>query len=134
MLTGLVRFEGKTDGSVSFSFPSPEEITVQVTNASPREAVWVKMSYYPGWTAYLGDQTLNIFSAGPNMMLCFPERGGDYTVRLVFGRTLEIRVGEIISIVSAVTVCLLASYDFLRVRARKKRMTLQESILERRRL
>jgi hypothetical protein len=100
---GIVRFEQK----------SPEEIVVHVKDGSLRDALWLKMSYYPGWTAQIEDQShtqLRIFTAGPNMMLVFPRKSGDYAVKFYFGKTLDVMVGEVISVVSLVTLLALTLY------------------------
>ena len=82
------------------------------------------MSYYPGWTAQIKDYTdtqLRIFTAGPNMMLVFPERSGDYAVSFYFDKTMDVKLGELISIVSCITVLALTFYSATTRRLRKDR-------------
>ena len=56
LLTNILHFmspakRGRSRCSIQFAYPEPERILVHVEGASPREAIWVKMSYYPGWSA-----------------------------------------------------------------------------------
>ena len=100
-------------GIVRFELKSPEEIVVYVRDGSLRDALWLKMSYYPGWTAQIEDDSrsqLRIFTAGPNMMLVFPRKSGDYAVKFYFGKTLDVQLGELVSIVSLVTLLALTLY------------------------
>jgi len=93
------------EANVSFEYERPEEIKISVTQASIDDAIWVKISYYPGWIAYMmDDQTakLPIFLAGPNMMLVFPKRTGDFEIRFSFTKTINVQIGEIVSIASAI--------------------------------
>lgn len=84
------------------------------------------MSYYPGWTAQIEDEyrtQLRIFSAGPNMMLIFPKRSGDYAVRFYFGKTLDVQLGELISIVSLITLLALTLYTAATQRSKEERLS-----------
>jgi len=104
LLRQTVSAETKSSKStVRFEQPRPEDIIVHVRNGSSEDALWVKMSYYPGWTTRMEDdpQTLlKIFRAGPNMMLVFPKRSGDYSVRFYFDKTTDVKVGEFVSLMS----------------------------------
>jgi len=128
MIRNVTVVQGETYASVSFDYPMPDEFVVNVKNATSSEAVWVKMSYYPGWTAYLDEERLKVFLAGPNMMLFFPDRDGDYTVRLAFEKTFDIQIGEIVSVTSAITLCLLVIYYGLKNRRLRRRTVLQERL------
>ena len=48
-----------TWSSAHFEYTCPEEIVVYVRNASIEDAIWVKMSYYQGWTAWIEDEEYN---------------------------------------------------------------------------
>ncbi|UCD92696.1 MAG: hypothetical protein JSV43_01910, partial [Methanobacteriota archaeon] len=59
LLVNMLRFAASTESeapadlwaNARVTFPNLDEISVEVRNASFEDAVWVKMSYYPGWTA-----------------------------------------------------------------------------------
>ena len=111
---GIVRFEQK----------GLEEMVVYVEDGSLRDALWLKMSYYPGWTAQIKDHSdnqLRIFMAGPNMMLVFPESSGDYAVGFHFDKTMDVKLGELISIVSCITLLAFTFYSAATRRLRKDR-------------
>ncbi|MFB0522910.1 MAG: hypothetical protein ACETV1_04005, partial [Candidatus Bathyarchaeia archaeon] len=100
-------------GAAIFEQKCLEEIVAYVRDASPRDALWLKMSYYPGWTAQIegeGQAMLRIFTAGPNMMLVFPMRSGDYTVRFYFDKTTDVKVGELVSSLTMVALLIAAFY------------------------
>jgi hypothetical protein len=44
------------------------------------------------------------------MMLVFPRKSGDYAVKFYFGKTLDVMVGELISVISLVTLLALTLY------------------------
>lgn len=114
--------------SVSFEFPNAEEILVDVRNATSGNALWVKMSYYPGWTAYIGEESLTLFLAGPDMMMVLPDLSGDYTVKFRFEKTFEVRIGEAISVISLVALCIIIMYNLVKTRRGKKRLVKQEAL------
>jgi len=78
---------------------STDEYEITLSSLSPDDAVWFKMTYYPGWEAIIKDvgKKVKIFTAGPNMMLIFPEREGPLRVIFRFGKTIDVILGEIIS-------------------------------------
>jgi len=129
LLINLLRQAESTEdadqkGVVRFEQRRLEEMVVHVEDGSLRDALWLKMSYYPGWTAQIKDNSgnqLRIFTAGPNMMLVFPERSGDYAVSFHFDKTLDVKMGELISIVSCTTLLALTFYSFASRRLRKDR-------------
>lgn len=106
LLVNMLRFASSTESEkkedLTFNlqpkFPNLDEIQIEVKNITAEDAVWVKMSYYPGWSARIDDKnpaSLRIFQAGPNMMMVFPKRSGDYTLRFRFEKTMDVQVGEI---------------------------------------
>jgi hypothetical protein len=48
-------------------------VTVNVMDAQKDDAVWLKISNYPGWIASSSGQQLKIFEAGPGFMLVSPQ-------------------------------------------------------------
>ncbi|MCD6537180.1 hypothetical protein J7L18_01005 [Candidatus Bathyarchaeota archaeon] len=63
---------------------STDEYEIRLSGLSPGDAVWFKMTYYPGWEAIIKDvgKKVRIFSAGPNMMLILP--GREVPLRIIF--------------------------------------------------
>jgi len=128
-LANLLRYAASTEAEGSkcishFEQPTPEEIIVHVGNGSSEDALWVKMSYYPGWTTQIeGDsQTLlKIFRAGPNMMLVFPKRSGDHTVRFYFEKTTDVKVGEFVSLMSILMFPIAAFYKATDLRRKRQK-------------
>jgi len=61
---------------VNLTMISTDEYEIALSSLSPDDAVWFKMTYYPGWEAMIKDvgKKVRIFSAGPNMMLIFSGR------------------------------------------------------------
>jgi len=78
---------------------STDEYEIALSSLSPEDAVWFKMTYYPGWEAIIEDvgEKVRIFPAGPNMMLIFPGRKGPLRIIFRFGKTIDVILGEIIS-------------------------------------
>jgi uncharacterized membrane protein len=108
-LTNMIRFISRPSDAeatifITYEQPSAEEIEVHVKNASPEDAIWVKVSYYPGWEASVNGKNSEIFLAGPNMMLVFPELNGDYTLTLRYGKTLAVTIGEIAAILGIIAL------------------------------
>jgi len=62
------------------------------------------MSYYPGWEASANGKAFDIFLAGPNMMLVFPELNGDYTLTLRYSKTMAVTIGEIAAIIGIIAL------------------------------
>jgi len=118
----------KSHASASFEFPNAEEITVHVRNATYGEALWVKMSYYPGWAAYIGEKSLDVFLAGPNMMMVLPGLNGDYSVRFRFEKTFDVQIGEAVSIISVIALLIVITYDLVKAWRRKRRVAKQEAL------
>ena len=82
------------------------------------------MSHYPGWAAWVEDESpiqLTVFRAGPNMMLVFPKRSGDCVVRLYFDKTLDVKLGEFVSLVGVIALPALAFYKAASHRFRSKK-------------
>jgi hypothetical protein len=106
MINFVAEVSGENSAKISVEYPEPEKIVVHVEDASPEEAIWVKMSCFSGWTAEINDPKtgLRIFKAGPNMMLVFPNQNGSYDITFYFGKTLEVRVGEAVSLVSITAI------------------------------
>jgi len=116
LLNLLRQAKSRTNASrspVHFEQTRPEETIVHISNGSVGDAIWVKMGYYPGWTTQIVDEAgreLRIHRAGPNMMLVFPGRGGDYTVRFHFDETLDVRVSEYVSLLSMILLTIITIY------------------------
>lgn len=83
----------------TFELPEPERIDVHVSGASANDALWVKMSYYPGWRAYVNGHEQQVFLAGPNMMLILPGLEGDYAVTFIFGESWAEILGRVLTVV-----------------------------------
>ena len=121
LLTNILHFmspakQGKSRCSVQFESPDPESIVVHVEGASPREAIWVKMSYYPGWSAeIIGERRtqLRIFRAGPGMMLVFPRHEGSYDIAFYYGKTWDVMVGEAVSLTAILAILGFFIYRFI---------------------
>ncbi|HDN01604.1 MAG TPA: hypothetical protein ENF42_01375 [Candidatus Bathyarchaeota archaeon] len=93
---------------ISFKILSFEEIEINVERGDPKGAVWVKTTLHPGWKAYVNGEigNLEIFYAGPKMMLVFPGRGGNYTIHFIFVDTEETQMGKIVT-ANTLVFCLL---------------------------
>ena len=100
---------------VTVDYPEPEKIIVHVEDSSSEEVIWVKMTYFSGWTAEINDQksNLKIFTTGPDMMLVFPDQLGNYDITFCFGKTLDVIVGETISSVSIMAIIVFFSYRLI---------------------
>ena len=118
----------KSHASASFEFPNADEIIVYVRNATYGNALWVKMSYYPGWAAYIGEKSLDMFLAGPNMMMVLPGLNGDYSVRFRFEKTFDVQIGEAVSIISVIALLVVITYDLVKAWRRKRRVAKQEAL------
>ena len=80
---------------------STDEYEVDLSGLSVNDAVWFKMTYYPGWEAIIKDtgERLKIFLAGPHTMLVFPQRRSTLKIIFKFGKTPDVIIGEYISII-----------------------------------
>ncbi|RLG41962.1 MAG: hypothetical protein DRO05_02505 [Thermoproteota archaeon] len=102
--------------SIRFEYPLSEELTIYVSGADESDSLFVKISYYRGWSAYLDGRKLKIFEAGPGMMLIFPKASGDFKVEVRFEKTDDVVLGEGITAISALLLVLLAVYVKIRRR------------------
>ena len=118
----------KSNASVTFEFPNVDEMVINVYNAKSEDVVWVKMSYYPGWIAYLNEEELPIFLGGPNMMMVSPRVEGDYTVRFKFEKTFDVQIGEYITIISLSIICIIVVYILVKDWRRKKKLDKQKPL------
>ena len=79
-----------------------DSISVDVKGASENTGIWVKMSYHTSWEASVSSgvatKALQVFKAGPDMMLVFPGADGDYKLVLNYGKTMALQTGEIAAI------------------------------------
>ncbi|MCD6089157.1 hypothetical protein J7K07_05520 [Candidatus Bathyarchaeota archaeon] len=80
---------------------STDEYEVDLSGLSADDAVWFKMTYYPGWEAIVKNtgERLKIFLAGPHTMLVFPQRSSTLKIIFKFGKTLDVIIGEYASII-----------------------------------
>jgi len=119
-MISAVSKEGYVSGaSLSIEYSLPEELIVYVRGAELSDALFVKISYYRGWSAYLNGRALRIFEAGPGMMLIFPDASGDFTVEVRFEKTGDVVLGERISVISAMVFLSAAMYiEFRRKRVK----------------
>ena len=80
---------------------STDEYEVNLPRLSTNDAVWFKMTYYPGWEAIIKDtnEKLKIFLAGPHTMLVFPGKSSSLKIIFRFGKTLSDIIGECVSII-----------------------------------
>jgi len=85
-----------------FAIVSTEEVIVNLKKPSRDDGVWFKMTYYPGWEAIVekNGEYLKIFLAGPRGMLVFPKKDSSSKIIFYFGKTLEVWLGELISMIS----------------------------------
>ncbi|MFZ7138729.1 MAG: 6-pyruvoyl-tetrahydropterin synthase-related protein [archaeon] len=121
LLSEMVNFvakesSGESTAQIAVEYPEPEKIIVHVENAVPEEGIWVKMSYFPGWTAEIKDEqsSINVFKAGPDMMMVFPNQNGSYTLTFYFGKTWDVIVGEAVSLVSIIAIAVFFVYKLFR--------------------
>jgi len=111
-LANMIRYVSNVEpysspSSVTFQTPNADTVIAQVRSASLGDAIWLKMSNYPGWKASVDNKNLKIFSAGPNMIMVFPEKEGDYTVTFTFGKTSTTQIGEYITIGGIILIIVL---------------------------
>ena len=73
----LIDLSKTEDGDINFSaeidfhVESTSRTRIIFQNISYGDAIWVKMSHYKGWKAYIDREQLPIFLAGPDTMLVF---------------------------------------------------------------
>ncbi len=109
----------KSGASLSFDYLMPEKLIIHVNEAEPSDALFVKISYYKGWSAYLGGRKLEIFKAGPGMMLISPENSGSFDVEVKFEKMDYIVLSEGLTIVSMIVSLPAAIYvEFRRRRVK----------------
>jgi hypothetical protein len=103
---------GQSVAQSGIEYPELERITVHVTDASSEEGIWVKMTYFQGWSVKVDDEksSLRVFRAGPDMMLVFPDRAGSYSLMFYFEKTLDVTVGEVVSLISIIAISLFFVY------------------------
>jgi len=107
-----------TPAKVNFNFESTDRINISIQNFSYGNALWVKMSYYEGWRAYIDNRQTPIFLAGPDMMLIFPDKG-EGTVIFQFEKTILEQLSEYVSIMGIVSIPL--TLLFKRILERRKK-------------
>ncbi len=106
----------RSSAQVTYKSANPDIIEVYVSNASNKNGVWVKMSYYDGWKAYLNGKELKILLAGPNTMMVFPAQKGNYKLIFKFEKTIYRVLGEAVSLFSLISLFLICTYKTLRER------------------
>jgi len=120
MIRAVSSSGARTKGSLNFEYLAPEELLIHVRGADPEDGIFVKISYYKGWSAYLNGKSLKVFKAGPDMMLIFPEASGDFDVEVKFEKTDYVILSEGLTVASIIISLLTAIYiDF-----RRKRVTI----------
>jgi len=99
-LTSHVPSQGKEIRGGNLKVISTDEYEVSLSHLSINDAVWFKMTYYPGWEAIIEDtnEKLRIFLAGPHTMLVFPQKTSSLRITFRYGKTLSDIIGECISI------------------------------------
>ncbi|MFZ7138906.1 MAG: DUF6541 family protein [archaeon] len=121
LLSEMVNFvakesSGESTAQITVEYPEPEKIIVHIENASSDEGIWVKNTYFPDWTAEIKDEesNLNVFKAGPDMMMVFPDQNGNYTLTFYFGKTWDVVVAETVSLVSITAIAIFFAYKLFR--------------------
>ena len=101
LLLNTIKYVLKNTSQANLNFPSfslgSSDVTVNMADAQKDEALWLKISYYPGWTASSNGQQLRIFEAGPGFMLVFPKIQGNGTIYFSFTTTGYAMFGQILS-------------------------------------
>ncbi len=110
----------KSSATLNFDYLMPERLTIHVNGAEADDALFVKISYYKGWSAYLGDKRLKIFKAGPGMMLIFPETSGSFDIEVRFEKLGYVALSEGLTIMSLIISLPAAIYiEFRRRRVKE---------------
>jgi hypothetical protein len=92
---------------VSYVQPSPDELSISVSNGSPDTAILVKITYDPSWEARLEDGgTISLQQIGPDFMGAYPQKSGDYRLDLHFNRSTGQSLGCFITITTLLVVVL----------------------------
>ena len=92
---------------VSYVQPSPDELSISVSNGSPDTAILVKITYDPSWEARLEDgATISLQQIGPDFMVAYPQKSGDYRLDLHFNRSTGQSLSCFITITTLLVVVL----------------------------
>jgi len=94
----------------------PDHYDIAVSNATTTTAILVKMTYDQDFSAKIGNNDIKIVPFGPDFMLLYPQKEGDYHIELSYGVSKTMMIGLAISILSIISLVI---YFF----ARKTRAT-----------
>jgi hypothetical protein len=83
---------------------NPEFYKISVKNASVNSAVIIKMTHDKDFRAFLEGNGIEIYSIGPDFMIIYPEKSGDYVIDLEYTTTKVLVYGGIVSVVSMILV------------------------------
>jgi len=81
-----------------------ERVITNVKNATVETGIWVKVSYDSRWVARVNGEELRIAKAGPGTMLVFPMCNGDYTLELVYGKSILEQIGEAATLTGLIAI------------------------------
>ncbi|MDW8048704.1 MAG: 6-pyruvoyl-tetrahydropterin synthase-related protein [Nitrososphaerota archaeon] len=107
MLSQILRYVSSSPKNerAKFTFTlENERVTVNVKDATNETGIWVKISYDPRWTASMNGVGCKIIKAGPGTMLIFPMKSGDYTIELIYGKSLLEQIGETATVIGLLMI------------------------------
>ena len=107
MLAQMIRYASSSpktgEAKITFDLET-ERVTISVKDATAETGIWIKISYNPRWTANINGEACKIIKAGPGMMLIFPMQIGNYTVELVYGKSLLEQIGEATTLIGLIAI------------------------------
>lgn len=94
--------------SVSYEEVNPQYFLINVENASENTAIIVKMTYDADFSAKVNGKNIGIERIGPDYMILYPNKSGNYSVDLKYHASNLILIGGIISIVTILILIFLS--------------------------
>jgi len=93
---------------VSYTRPTPDELSISVSNALTDTAILVKMTYDPSWQARLENRDpVPLSQIGPDFIAAYPKKSGNYRLDLRFNRPTGELLGFFITVTTLFLVVLM---------------------------
>ena len=90
--------------TAEYEMIEPDHYNIHVTDADNDTAVIVKMTFDNDFSAVIDGKEISIEPFGPDFMLIWPNRSGDYTIELKYSFNTPAKVGLVVTILTIITL------------------------------
>jgi hypothetical protein len=104
--------EAEHTATVYVRYDEVDRLEIEVTNATEKTHILVKMTYDERWKGSIDGRSVTITAVGPDLMLINPNKQGNYTLELVCGKSVSETIGIAITISTILILLVFTAHNF----------------------